>query len=233
MLAVFLLIAIHTLSQTSLPVRNLDNQNLSEVLQNYQQTLGLSIPLYNGMVHVGYSSSIAGNPYFFSTDWVIGKIQFEDITYENIQLKYDVFADQVIVKHPAGFGIILYSPRIQFFDIAGAHFIYFDGKKHNEMLPSGFYQVLANGKIELLAKRAKKINEKITSKVEQQYYDVDRHYIIKDNHAYPVGNLKSVLKLLPERKKDIKDFIKKNRYKYRRNTEFTLTKIVTFYNQEN
>jgi hypothetical protein len=233
MLAVLLLIAIHTLSQTTLTVRNAGNQNLNEVLQNYQQTLGLSNPLYNGVVHVDYPSTIAGNPYYFSTDWVIGKIQFEDITYENIPLKYDVFADRVIVKHPNGFGIILYSPRIQFFEIAGAHFIYFDSKKHNEMLPSGFYQVLANGKIELLAKRAKKLNEKITSKIEQQYDDVDRHYIIKNNKAYPVGNLKSVLKVLSERKKDIKDFIKKNRYRYRRNTEFTLTKIVTFYNQEN
>src|SRR5436309_15830872 len=110
-LAVFLLIAIQTLSQTSLPDRDLDNQNLNEVLQNYQKTLGLSIPLYNGIVHAGYSSSIVGNPYFFSTDWVIGKIQFEGITYENIRLKYDVFADQVVIKHPEGFGIILYSPR--------------------------------------------------------------------------------------------------------------------------
>ncbi|HEU0064175.1 MAG TPA: hypothetical protein VFQ58_04055, partial [Flavisolibacter sp.] len=63
MLAVYLLIAIQTLSQTSLPGRNADNQNLNEVLKNYQQTLGLSIPLYNGIVHAGYSSSIAGNPY--------------------------------------------------------------------------------------------------------------------------------------------------------------------------
>jgi hypothetical protein len=196
-----------------------------------QQNLGISSPLYNGIVHIGYAKTIVGIPYYFSPDWVKGTVYFENAIYRQVSLKYDLVADQLIVKRPDGYGINLFSPRVSWFIINDSRFIYIDSKSFNGSLATGFYQQVQEGKVELLYKRSKKINEKITNRLEQQFLDALQFYIIQDGNVREVKGLSSVLNVLNDRRKELKDFIRANKLKYRKDPETVLNKMIAYYNQ--
>ena len=207
------------------------NSHFGEAILYTQQHQGISSPLYNGIVHTEYAKTIAGIPYYLTADWVTGTVYFENAAYQKVSIKYDLLADQLIVRRPDGYGINLFSPRVSWFLINDSRFIYIDTKSFNSSLVTGFYQQMQDGKVQLLYKRSKKINEKITNRVEQQFLDVIRFYIISGGNVHEVKSLSSVLSVLNDRKKEIKDFLKVNKLKFRKDPESVLNKIVAYYNQ--
>ena len=198
-----------------------------------QQNQGISSPLYNGIVHTGYAKTIVGLPYYYSSDWVKGTVYFENAIYQQVPIKYDVVADQLVVRRLDGYAINLFSPRVSWFIIGDARFIYIDAKSFNGLLTPGFYQQLQEGKVQFLIKRSKKLNEKITNRLEQQFLDVERFYIIQGGHVREVKSLSSVLIALNDHRKQLKDFLRINKLKYRRYPEMVLNKMVAYYNQLN
>ena len=95
----------------------------------------------------------------------------------------------------------------------------------------GFYQQMEDGKVLLLYKRSKRINEKITNKLEQQFLDDTKFYIVLDHKVHEVKRLSSVLDVLNDRKKELKEFLRVNKLKYRKDPQSILNKMVAYYNQ--
>ena len=231
LLLLFVLKGVASFPQSStIQDTSIANQ-FEEAIFSTQQNQGISSPLYNGIIHTGYAKTIAGIGYYYSADWLRGTVYFENAIYQQVPIKYDLVADQLIVKRPDGFGINLFSPRVSWFMINDSKFIYVDGKSFNGSLSPGFYQQMQEGKVQLLYKRSKKINEKITNRVEQQFVDVVRFYIIQGAAVHEVKNLSSVLTVLNDRRKELKDFLKENKLKYKKDPEMVLDKMVAYYNQ--
>lgn len=231
MLLLFVLKGVASFPQSTTGQDTMINNHFEEAVLYTQQSQGLSSPLYNGIVHTGYPKTIAGIPYFFSPDWINGTVNFENVIYQQVPIKYDLVADQLIVKRPDGFGINLFSPRVSWFMMYDSKFIYIDSKSFNGSLLPGFYQQIQEGKVQLVFKRSKKMNEKITTKVDQQFVDIVKFYIIQANTVHEVKNLSSVLTVLNDRRKELKDFLKVNKLKYRKDPEMVLDKMVAYYNQ--
>lgn len=231
--SLFLLIGNISFAQISTIQDSTSNSLFEDMVLTAQQNQGLSSPLYNGIMHTGYAKTIAGIAYYLSPDWIEGSVYFENTIYPKVLLKYDLVSDQLIVKRPDGFEINLYSPRVGWFNIANSHFIYIGGKEFKGSIEPGFYQQMQQGKVRLLYKRSKKINEKITNKLEQQFIDIIKFYIIQDQKVVEVKNLSSVLTALNDHRKELKDFLKVNHLKYRKNPEMVLNKMVAYYNQLN
>lgn len=231
LLLLLLLNSINCFSQISNVQDTSINNQFEEAILNTQQHQGLSSPLYNGIEHIGYAKTITGIPYYFSEDWLTGSVFFENVLYQQVPIKYDLVTDQLIVERPDGFGINLFAPRVGWFMINDARFIYVDTKQFKGSLTPGFYQQMQDGKAVLLYKRSKKINEKITNKLEQQYVDVVRFYLILNGNVHEVKSLSSVLTVLNDRRKELKEFLKTNKLKYRKNPQTVLNKMVAYYNQ--
>lgn len=189
-------------------------------------------PLFNGREHINYLSSIEGFAYYQSPEWQTGTLVFQDIAYRNLLLKYDLVADELIVRHINGFtGVALFTPRIQSFVIGNRRFVYLSFVAGSSLQP-GIYQELSKGKLSLYAKHSKSIKETVSlGGIERQFIDRNNYYVFLGGNYYPVRKEKDMMDLIQEKRNEIKAFLKESGIKYKADPEAALKKIVDYYNQ--
>ncbi len=190
-----------------------------------------TLPIYNGRQFIGYSHLIEGFPYLISSEWQMGSVTFEGVKYDNIPVLYDVHGDQLVARSPHGFPFILISERLQAFSIAGRNFVRVvetDGMG----LKTGFYELLASGRAVVLAKRFKRLDEKIDgSVVEKKFISNDKIYISTGTAFTQVGKQRELLDALKEKKSTLNDLEKREGIRYKDNPELIILRLAEFYNQ--
>lgn len=227
---VFISYAIGVQAQPAEPVSY--NSASDSLLSLYQANLGTNLPLYNGRQFYGYLTLTKYSPlYPDEADWSIGSVLYDNMWYRNLLIKYDIYKDQVIIRHLNGIPYILYSDRVQEFSFEGKTFIRIHKDKSNSMLTDGFYQRLLAGKVILLAKRSKTMEEdKFGRELERKFIFKSQFYVVKDNSFTFIRKHKSLLTLLNDKNRELRLYIKKNKLKYRSNRELYITQAVDFYN---
>jgi hypothetical protein len=191
------------------------------------------LAIYNGVHYNGYPASIEGHAYFQSSNWQKGDVIYDNVLYENVIMKYDLLKDQLIVtpKEQGGMFISLFSPRVKQFSFSTFTFIYIDKTRQNTSLTPGFYQQLVEGKLTVLAKRSKIISEKIEgTTLLQKFEERIKYYLLKGGTWYPVNHKKDILNIAKDRRKEIQQFLSKNKLNYRKDHEKTLVAVAKFYN---
>jgi hypothetical protein len=189
--------------------------------------------IYNGLQHDEYAPSIEGHAYFQSPAWQNGWVKYDNMLYENIIMKYDLLKDQLIVapKDSGEIFIALFSPRVSEFSFNGFHFVRAEKAEENA-LTTGFYQQLVQGKITALAKRAKIIEEKVIgTTVTHNFQEEVKYYLCKTGTCYPIKNEKSILEVMNDQRKEIQQFLSKNKLNYRKSPERTIREVAEFYNK--
>lgn len=94
-----------------------------------------------------------------------------------------------------------------------------------------FYNQLYKGKITLLKKEIKIIREEISSANELLRFadQKDHYYIIKDGHWNQVNSRKDFYKILGEKGRDVKQFVKTNKLSFRQDRQNMLTRATAYY----
>ena len=198
----------------------------------YHLSMDKESALYNGPEHIGYDPKMIGSAYFGSNDWQTGSVYYDGILYRNVPMKYDEVLDKVVVQH---FNIIfkleLFSNKVKWFDIAGHTFINIHSDSASTVKP-GFYDLLASGNVTVLAKRTKIIAEFIEgNEVKRRIDEKDLYYAVKGNTYYTLSNKRSLLKVLNDRRKEVQQYLRKNKIKFKRKSEYAIVKAVEYYNQ--
>lgn len=204
---------------------------INSAIDNYHQSVGIGQEIYNGKRHVDYLPNIAGYAYYSGPEWQSGSVLYDGILYKDFLIKYDEVGDEVLIRHPEGFAIILFKPRVQSFNFNDHSFIYYPQYNIYGLKP-GFYEKLIEGNIEILARRNKIINENVTSAgVERKFIESFNYYALKDNKSYSISRMKDLYELLGSQKKDIQQYLKKNKIKFRKNKELSIFKAAEYFNQ--
>jgi hypothetical protein len=207
---------------------------ISHAISIYHHTSGDQSGLYNGILYPGYPFVFkSGTPFFDSSRSDTGSVFYDGILYENLPLTYEDLKDVVIVKDN-GYYIELNSKKLNEFTIPGHHFIRLEEKDgNNSGLITGFYELLFKDSIYVLKKTVKKIEDDLSSDnvVEKLITQTDYYYIRKDSSLYLVRNKKDVTAILPDKKKEILQFIKKNKLNFSDDKGSTLVQIATYYEQ--
>lgn len=228
-----LLVTAHAKAQPTSEDSLLTSGFTTYVKNIYNTERQSELPIYNGTFHYPYPASIEGIAYFNSNDWQVGRVVYNDIVYDNILMKYNMVADQLVVTNSetGSVFISLFNPRVKEFSFSGFKFILMD-TTNPKSLPGGFYQVLAKGKVTLLAKKTKTIWEQIVDNSIYRKFDPHtKYYILKDGEYYHVKNKNTLLSLLKEKRGAVQGLLSQKSLNYRRETEKTLVTAVEFYNQ--
>lgn len=213
-------------------VSHRDNSAEDYVNQLYYSSRQKDISINNGIQHFPYSPAIEGTAYFISDAWQKGTIEYQGVIYDNIQMNYDLVKDKVVIA-PEGQSIFvsLFSPRILWFSFSGYKFIRIE-KIENTDPPTGFYQVLATGKVNLFAKTTKIISEKIEhNAIARKFEETTRYYIQKEGIYYEVTNKNKLFNILKEQRNGIHGAIAQKKLKYRKDTEAFILSAVQYYNK--
>jgi len=221
---------------SAFPQSREDSTFSSAAIQNtiniYKKAIGAQARLYNGSKYQPPQYSFEEHPFFLSEDWISGDVYYDGEYFQQVPLMYDLYNGHLITEHiSSGHSIQLVREKLQSFILAEHHFekIEQDGKT-NSLPQSGFYDVLYGGETKVIVGRQKVKREKIESTTIEMFYDErNRYYILKNGVFFPVKSKSSALKVLGDKKPELKKFLKKQGVSFSRQRELVLKELAGFY----
>lgn len=169
--------------------------------------------LYQGVMYMEKYRTINELTQFFkSGDFQSGSVCYEGQCYYDLDLKYDVYEDQVLLKliSKAGGGTLkLFKDKIDNFNIGEHHFIKIERQDAPNLNAFGFYEVAyQSDRLTLYSKYSKKSFERKDRK--SLYYEFPdghtEHVLLYAGNYHIVNSKKDNVLVFPELKKEIDKF---------------------------
>ncbi len=206
-----------------------DSTARATALSLYHDHVGDEAAIYNGRVYQPHDGNLqGGDPYFNAPLSVIGSLTFDGLDYTGVPLLFDLVRNQLIVTDPKGQLLSIYSDKVQKFTIGRHHFFQLSIEGS-----SGFYELVRPGHVSFLVHRSKKIEENIQYDALQHFITIhDTYFLNIDGQNRPFSSENSLLKLLEDKKKSIRQFMRSQDIKYNDDPEGAIIKIIDFYNQQ-
>ncbi|MEZ4900343.1 MAG: hypothetical protein R2822_00490 [Spirosomataceae bacterium] len=231
--AIFL-VSVICFGQTSAALNTATTTPPNLATTMYQAATILSPHLYNGNRYHIYDSRSLDHQFFQTEEWAKGVIEYDGQRFEEVPMLYDIFKDQVVIQYKGHPGLIqLQSERVRAFSYIDHHFIRIESDRTAGVnLSTGFYDILYDGKTQVLARRTKLRQEQIEGdKVKVSFSSKDVFYIKKEGKYYSANTKNGVLSVFEDQKKALKKYLREQRLNYRKNTEVALVKLATYYDQ--
>ncbi len=168
--------------------------------------------IYKGTSYIELYRVINEKHKFFETsDFTAGEVIYGNQPYFDLQLKYDLFEDRLLVAHPVGNStqvMILIEDKIKSFRLNSVDFI--NTAKLSEKPSRGFCQVLTkNGQTWLLKKYFKRPITKLDKRSTYYEFKEETSYVLLHKDIfYDVKNVRDLFAAYPEHKNEIRQFAK-------------------------
>ncbi|MEO8721048.1 MAG: hypothetical protein ABI297_06455 [Ginsengibacter sp.] len=218
--------------------QNLKTDSITDLQKNvihlYNDFTNGNAPIFNGPQYIYYNFKMEGDPYFITGSYSKGWIGYSGRVYDPVSIFYDIVRNKLVLKNAdSSTNIEMFNEFIDSFHLLGHTFISLKEDHKQNLYNTGFYDLLYNGNVQLLARRIKDIKEKmIPPESIRFFYPRDRFYIQKDGIYYLVTNKKDVFRLLSNKKHEIKKMMRKNNINLNQKTfESSLLKVTAFYDQ--
>lgn len=204
-----------------------------------------NLEINNGPRHINHYRTIDKSHSYYSTDkFTLGEVLYNKQYYYDIELKYDVNNDQLVLKPMDEYnylGIILSKEKTASFIVNKRKFVNLN--YGNPTLPeyiNGYYEEIIIGDTLILyiknQKTRKKIidNKQTSDGTEQitydEFTDKNTYYIKLKNTFYTINSKKEIIAIFPENKKEIKEYYSKNSELEQSNKELFLENILKHIN---
>jgi hypothetical protein len=187
--------------------------------------------IYSGSLYKELLRTNESHPYFLTAEWTFESVRFEGEKFDNVPLLYDIIADLLITESVTGNTQALPRDRVDNFSIQGHFFERVENKDFQNSLPrSGFFEVLYNGKTKVLCLRQKQLQEKAdNNKIEMDFYEKWKYFVLRDGRYFQVKSKSSIIKLLADRKAELRSFVKRNNHLLTKNPDVALPAITREY----
>jgi hypothetical protein len=189
--------------------------------------------LLNGREYFISFPGASSHPFFGSREVTGEKLVFHSQLYVNVPLLYDIFNDEIILRHLDKRNqftmIALDKDRVESFTLYGHFFKKIRLKGASEPhLANGFFDVLfAGDNISLIAKRRKTSYANVGKR---DYQEDAGYFFMKGERWTPLGGKKSFYTLSPAHKMQILNFIKSQKIKVGKKNEADLIKLANYCN---
>ena len=227
-------ISIHSLSQELLADSS-SSPDYKNAVTFYNHSLNEELHVFNGKEDKEYFYKFnEGTPYFITDKWTKGTLDYDGKLYENVSLLYDVLKDEVVYLYFDRISRIrLQKEKVYAFSISGHNFIHVTPDSlSSSSVAAGFYDLLYQGKIALLAKRTKNIQTFIRQNSEEfKVFSKDHYYIKKGDDYYQVSSKKSFIGILTDKRKELQQYIRQNKLNFNKNKEYAMMQTLAYYDQ--
>ena len=199
----------------------------------FTTSLEKGAPIYNGKVYYTHPKFIEnGHAFFLVSQYQPGIVTYEGYTYRDAELMYDIIRDELLLLHfDKVTDIVLDPEKADAFSFLGHNYINIREAEAKETnLSTGYYEILYQGKITLLVKRSKKVNEKISQAgVERSVSQHNRYYLLKDSVYTLLKNKKSLTKLLKSTQNQNLQYIRNNQLNFLKDEENAMLSLVRYH----
>ena len=191
------------------------SQDLSEALspkKSFDAFVGLeNTGLYQGICYAAKYRLITKNaPYFEDSTSFSGAVKYDGQYYSNLSLKYDVFADKVLLHLDTQVGEIstleLLNPYLTRFSLGSREFVNLRPKQNPGLKRHGFYEEKYQGDTLafLIKHQKKKFDRKNNRFVYQEFLEAKSLHLLYWNGRYlPIDTKKELIAVFPDFESEI------------------------------
>jgi len=197
-----------------------------------QDSIGKQI-LYNGRVWRNLHQHIDGTQFLLSPDFLHGSVTMNGITFNGrkLMLKLDLMNDELLILTDKGSTLQLNKQMVGRFalthDKQQLQFRNLDADSLSDL--KGYVNVIHEGKTALYVKYKKEIRLRDGPGDRDTFIQTQRIYLVKDGIAHQVRNRKNIVRLLKDRKAEVKDFLRTNRVRFSGSNPGTVTTLLEYY----
>jgi len=149
--------------------------------------------------------------FFKNSDFVKGSLIYSGNPFLNVELKYDVYDDNLLIRNSEILGspvTQLYKEKISSFNIAKHPFVHLKVSTIKNEPIRGFFELLSNGEdMNLYKQHRKKINKKTDNGVYYEFKDDPRYLLYSKGSYFKIKNENTIVTIFPEFKEQLKQFI--------------------------
>lgn len=230
------LLLLMLLASTAFPQTTRDTLFVAAARQNataiYLQAMHTQSRLYNGSKYFPPDHTLEEHPFFHSADWITGSVYYDGEYFRNVPLMYDMAGQMLMTEHAAnGHAIRLVEEKLAHFTLDGHYFQRIINDSVANSLPStGFYEVLYHGPTKVVMRRQSTLREQIISgAIERSYDHKSKFFVMRNGVFFPVKSKASVLKLLSNRKNELKRFVRQRKLSFSDNRQLALKSMAEHY----
>jgi hypothetical protein len=187
--------------------------------------------LYNGKVWRNLYFKIKEDQFFLSNDYITGSITITGKTYKNLEIRYDIYNDEIITPTNLGSVVQVNKEMVDSFSLKLSNTTYRFINYRADSLKgiSGYVNLLYKGKCQLYVKYRKEIKLLAVDRKYDKFSQLQRVYLVKDGIAYQVNSRQNLLNLFGDDKHRVKEFIKINRLGISKNMPESYVPVIRFY----
>lgn len=205
----------HCFGQSPTPDSSFVQLARDEAIAAYNQAIRLQAHVYDGHEYIAHDHRIKVHPFYRVDSLLTGTVISNGVRYDNVRMLYDLVRDELAVQQPeGGFRLRLGKNQVSAFTMGPYRFTRIEGDSAVGV-PTGFYEVLHDGRVKALAHRAKTINEDISQGFyKAEYQPKDRFFVVKEGAYYEIKSKQSLLKLFPEQSKALRKYLRANELRF-------------------
>lgn len=186
--------------------------------------------LYTGEEYLPHRLGIKGSPFFSGDQMELSEVHYNGIRYTKIPLLYDLVRQKIVLnRYNENARMSLLNEKIKYFSIAGHYFINTALFVNGEILPESFFEVVHSGKIKIRAARIKRVEITMNTEIPPTFIKRDIFYLRNGDQYYEVNDKKSLINSLSDKKEKVKEFVRKNKFRFKNNLETDLLETAKFY----
>ena len=187
--------------------------------------------LLNGRIWRNQYSKVTGNQFFLTDNYIKGSVTFNGRRFDNLDLKYDIYSDELILSigsHPV---IFLNKEMTDSFSLGSGNRTYYIINAGTDTMNvlKGFVNLLYKGPSALYVKYIKKIQPQADEGKYDLFYQEHVVYLRKDSGIVLVKGKRKLFKLLEDKKKEIRDYLKTAGIRVSQKDPFTFIPLLQFY----
>lgn len=187
--------------------------------QQYTSGRSGELGLYNGPEYLDYlRSNTQGNPFFAYDNAQPATLVYAGHTYPNVLLRYDLLRGQLVLAPPGSARQLrLVNEQVASFTLSGHSFIRLVvDSSAGSPVRTGFYDLLVEGPVRLLAAHRKvRQSSSRAEGVQSEILARDEYFVYKDHRYYPVSKGADVVRLFPQNKAALRQYMRDNNLNFR------------------
>lgn len=206
------LISIVPVLKAQTGIDHLINDTFDEEVRNiyeyYTHKQGKTSQIFNGPEYIPADINIKGHPFFEQKTLQLGVVKYDGNFYDHIKMGFDIYRNELAIVHydeKEHFSLIrLSNQKINSFGFNGHRFIRLIKEENKGLSATGFYEILHNGNLKVLAKRVKKVQPTTERPYRYEFYNDSKLFIYKDGIFHHIGSKNMLFNLLEDEKKAIR-----------------------------
>ena len=195
---------------------------------DYMSAVSNHAVLFSGSRQQPLTQYLLNHQYLIDENYVSGRLSYNGVVYPDVLLRWDLYRDELLILSPAFYSIVLNYENIDFAELHGYRVFYLYPNGFPGCPPAGNYILLHSGKYLLVKKYALELlrRDNRGRRYEYQFLMKSKFYLQKDGAYYIIKNRRTLLKRLDTHRNELKQFIRANHLRYRKDAEKMVLEVV-------